>query len=182
AADTPLASIGGGVLALSPDGARLALILRGADGKGRLYTRLFQQNQVTPLAGTEDAFSPFFSPDGEWIGFFADDKLKTISVEGGAAVALCDAPDPDGGSWGDDGNIVVAPNGSTGQGLWRVPSSGGMCAPLTKLNPGERTHRWPQVLPGSQAVLFTASARTGTGSYDDASIDIVSLKTGERKT
>ena len=76
AADTPLARIAGGVLALSPDGARLALILRGADGKVRLHTRLLQQNQVTPLAGTENAFSPFFSPDGEWIGFFADGKLK----------------------------------------------------------------------------------------------------------
>ena len=182
APETLLARIAGGVLALSPDGERLAIVLRGADGKVRLHTRLLQQNQITPLAGTENAFSPFFSPDGEWIGFFADDKLKKISVEGGAAVVLCNTPDPDGASWGDDGYIVLAPNGSTGQGLWRVPSSGGMCAPLTKLNPGERTHRWPQVLPGSQAVLFTASARTGTGSYDDASIDVVSLKTGERKT
>src|ERR1700693_4545701 len=124
AADTPLASIAGGVLALSPDGERLALTLRGADGKVRLHTRLLQQNQVTPLAGTENAFSPFFSPDGEWIGFFADGKLKKVPVEGGAAVTLCDAPDPDGASWGDDGNIVAALNGRPG-GLWRVPSSGG---------------------------------------------------------
>jgi serine/threonine-protein kinase len=75
AADTPLARIAGGVLALSPDGARLALTSRSADGKVRLHTRLLQQNQFTPLAGTENAFSPFFSPDGEWIGFFADRKL-----------------------------------------------------------------------------------------------------------
>jgi hypothetical protein len=74
AADTSLARLGG-VLALSPDGARLALTLRGADGKVRLHTRLLQQNQVTALAGTENAFSPFFSPEGEWIGFFADGKL-----------------------------------------------------------------------------------------------------------
>ena len=181
ATDTPLARIGaGGALALSPDGARLALTLRGADGKVRLHTRLLQQNQVTPLAGTENAFSPFFSTDGEWIGFFADGKLKKISVQGGAAVTLCDAPDPDGASWGDDGNIVAALNGSGGTGLWRVPSSGGKCAPLTKLNPGEFTHRWPQVLPGSQAVLFTAS--TQVGNFDDAAIDVVSLKTGARKT
>jgi hypothetical protein len=100
-------------------------------------------------------------------------------VEGGAAVTLCDAPDPDGASWGDDGNIVAALDGSIGV-LWRVPSSGGKCLPLTKLNPDEATHRWPQVLPGSQAVLFTASTRTNI--YDDANIDVVSLKTGERKT
>jgi Tol biopolymer transport system component len=180
AADTPLATIAGGVLALSPDGARLALILRGADGKVRLYTRLMEQNQVTPLTGTENAHSPFFSPDGAWIGFFADGKLKKISVQGGAAVTLCDARDPDGASWGDDGNIVAALDGSGGVGLWRVPSSGGKPELLTKLNQGERTHRWPQVLPGSQAVLFTSS--TGFGNYDDANIDVVSLKTGERKT
>jgi Tol biopolymer transport system component len=179
AADTPLARVDGSVLALSPDGARLALTLRGADGKVRLHTRLLQQNQFTALAGTENAFSPFFSPDGEWIGFFADDKLKKISVEGGAAVTLCDAPDPDGASWGDDGNIVAAPNGEAG-GLWRVHSSGGSCVPLTKLNPGEVTHRWPQVLPGSQAVLFTV--HTQFGNYDEANIDAFSLKTGERKT
>ena len=180
AADTPLASNRGVVLALSPDGARLALTLRGADGKELLYTRLLQQNQFTALAGTENAFSPFFSPDGEWIGFFADGKLKKISVEGGAAVPLCDAPDPDGASWGDDGNIIAAVNGSGGRGLWRVPSSGGGCVPLTKLNPGEVTHRWPQVLPGSQTVIFTA--HTQFGNYDDANIDVVSLKTGVRKT
>jgi serine/threonine-protein kinase len=179
AAETPLAMGGGGVLALSPDGARLALTLRGADGKVRLHTRLLQQNQVTPLTGTENALSPFFSPDGEWIGFFADGKLKKISAEGGAAVTLCDALDPDGASWGDDGNIIAALAGGR-EGLWRVPSSGGRCEPLTKLNPGEATHRWPQVLTRSQAVLFTAS--THLGNFDDANIDVVSLKTGVRKT
>src|SRR5262249_44709565 len=123
AADTPLARVGGSVLALSPDGTRLALTLRDADGKVRLHTRLLHQNQFTPLAGTDDAFSPFFSPDGAWIGFFADNELKKISVDGGAAVTLCDAPDPDGASWSDDGDIIVS-FGSIGGRLWRVPSSG----------------------------------------------------------
>jgi Tol biopolymer transport system component/predicted Ser/Thr protein kinase len=179
-AGTPLARIAGNVLALSPDGTRLALILRSADGKVRLYARMLDQNQVTPLTGTENASSPFFSPDGEWIGFFADDKLKKISVEGGAVVTLCDAPDPDGASWGDDGNIVVALAGGYGEGLSRIPSSGGKPVPLTKLNPREVTHRWPQVLPGSQLVVFTSN--THFGNFDDANIDIVTLKTGERKT
>jgi len=155
----------------------LALVLRGADGKALLHTRLLHQNQVTPLAGTENAYSPFFSPDGEWIGFFADGKLKKVSVEGGAVVTLCDAPDPDGASWGDDGNIIATLDGV--HGLWRLTSSGGTPVPLTKLNPGEVTHRWPQ-LPGSQAVVFTAHTRLV--NYDDANIDVVSLKTGERKT
>ena len=83
-----------------------------------------------------------------------------------------------GGSWGDDGNIIAALNNR--RGLSRVPSGGGTPVPVTKLNSGEVTHRWPQVLPGSQAVLFTAAAQQA--SYDDANIDVISLKTGERKT
>jgi Tol biopolymer transport system component len=181
-ADTPLAGgvgqAGGGMLALSPDGRRLALTLRSADGKVRLHTRLLDQNQVTPLAGTENAYFPFFSPDGERIGFFADGKLKKVLVEGGTAVALCDAPAPRGASWGDDGNIIA--NLTNIGGLSRVPSSGGTPVPVTKLNPGELSHRAPQVLPGSQAVLFTAS--TQPVSLDSANIDVVSLRTGERKT
>jgi Tol biopolymer transport system component len=182
APDTPLARGGGGsagnMLAVSPDGARLAITLRGADGKLRLHTRLLNQSQVTPLAGTENASFPFFSPAGDWIGFFADNKLKKIAVEGGAAVTLCDAPNLRGASWGDDGNIIAALN--TGGALSRVSSDGGTPVPVTKLNSGEVTHRWPQVLPGSQAVLFTAS--THTGREDDGNIDVISLKTGERKT
>jgi Tol biopolymer transport system component len=176
---TPLARTNNGnMLALSPDGARLALTLRGADGKVRLYTRLLSQSQATPLGGTENAFSPFFSPDNQWIGFFADGKLKKISVDGGAAVTLCDAPAGRGANWGDDGNIIGALSG--GGVLSRVPSAGGTPVPVTKLNSGEVTHRWPQVLPGSQAILFTASTRRG--NYDDANIDVISLKTGGRKT
>jgi serine/threonine-protein kinase len=182
APDMPLARGGGGsagnMLAVSPDGARLAVTLRGADGKLRLYTRLLNQSQVTPLVGTENASFPFFSPAGDWIGFFADNKLKKIAVEGGEAVTLCDAPNLRGASWGDDGNIIAALN--TGGVLSRVPSEGGAPVPVTKLNSGEVTHRWPQVLPGSQAVLFTAS--THTGREDDGNIDVISLKTGERKT
>jgi Tol biopolymer transport system component/tRNA A-37 threonylcarbamoyl transferase component Bud32 len=175
---TPLTrATAGNMLALSPDGARLALTLRGADGKVRLYTRLLNQSQATPLAGTDNATHPFFSPDNEWVGFFADGKLKKIAVEGGAAVTLCDAPSPIGASWGDDGDIIAALIIGV---LSRVPSAGGTPVPVTKLNPGELTHRWPQVLPGSQAVLFTASTRRG--NYDDANIDVISLKTGERKT
>lgn len=176
---TPLARAGdGNMLALSPDGARLALTLSGADSKVRLYTRLMNQNQVTALAGTDGASYPFFSPDNQWIGFFADGKMKKISAEGGAVVTLCDARQTRGGSWGDDGNIFAVL--SLSGGLSRVPSAGGTPVPVTKLNSGEVTHRWPQVLPGGQAVLFTAGA--SRANQDDANIDVISLKTGERKT
>ena len=87
---------------------RLALTLRGPDNQVRLYTRLLSQSQVTPLAGTEKARYPFFSPDGAWIGFGDDRKLKKVPVEGGAVVTLCDYSFGPGASWGDDGNIIAA--------------------------------------------------------------------------
>jgi Tol biopolymer transport system component len=178
----PEAQIGGnsaqsGVLALSPDGARLAVILRAADGSLRLGTRALDERRITPLAGTENAVGPFFSPDGQSIGFFADGRLKKIPVTGGTAVTLCEAPASRGASWGDDGNIVMAP--SVYGPLFRVPSAGGTPVPITKLKEGERTHRWPQVLPGSQAVLFTSN--DFIGAFDNSDIEVVSLRTGERK-
>ncbi len=171
---------GEAVLALSPDGTLLAASVRGADGEARLATRRLDQSQSTPLAGTEGASSPFFSPDGQWIAFQADSKLKKISVRGGAAVTLCDAGGAVTGSWGDDGNIIV-PLG-WGTGLSRISSSGGPPAPVTELNreKGERRHGWPQVLPGSRAVLFTTGH--AAQAFDDADIEVVSLKTGERTT
>jgi len=183
--DAPLTRVetgvgaGANMLALSPDGNRLALIIRGVDGKVRLHTRLLSQRQVTPIAGTENAHSPFFSPAGDWIGFFAEGKVKKVAVDGGAAVPLCDSIQGYGASWGDDGNIVVALHRTSA--LARVPAAGGTPVPVTKLNPGEVTHRWPQVLPGSQGVLFTSAAQTGAG-YDDANIEVISFRTGERKT
>jgi len=170
-----LADSGG--VALTGDGSRLVLTLRAADGNVRLYTRLAGQNQMKPLAGTEGARDPFFSPDGEWIRFFADSKLKKISVEGGAAITLCDAPNNRGASWGDDGNIIVSLTGSGV--LSRVPSAGGAPVPVTKLARTEGSLRWPQVLPGSRAVLYTA---TVPPNYDDSIIAAVSLQTGEQKT
>jgi Tol biopolymer transport system component/predicted Ser/Thr protein kinase len=165
-------------VAISPDGTRIVFPMRGAEGKQQLATRLLEQATPTPLPGTENAADPFFSPDGQWVGFFADGKLKKISVLGGAAVTLCDAPSSRGGSWGEDGNIIAAltPAG----GLARVPDAGGTPQPLTKLSQGATTHRWPQVLPGASAVLFTASAN-GT-QFDDANIQARALKTDQIKT
>jgi len=171
---------GGSLLALSPDGTLLAVIVRGADGIYRLATRRLDQSQITPLAGTEGARSPVFSPDGQWIAFHSDRKIKKISAGGGAAVTLCDAPGSIAGSWGDDGNIIAALGWGTG--LSRIPSGGGPPTPVTKLNheKGELRHGWPQVLPGSRAVLFTTD-HVGQG-FEDADVDVVSLQTGVRTT
>ncbi len=163
--------------AISPDGRRLAFVSRGQSGKEQLATRLLDQANPTLLAGTEGASDPFFSPDGQWIGFFAGGKMKKLSVQGGAAVTLCDAPNGRGASWGEDGNIVVTLNSGSSIGLSRVPDSGGSPQTLTKpRDAGEVSHRWPQVLPGGQAVLFTTT--TVAGDYDNGSIQVLSLKTG----
>jgi len=166
---------------LSPDGTRVVYTGRGTDGKLRLYTRLLAQEHAVPLAGTEDASGPFLSPDGQSIAFFAGGKLKKASVQGGGTVVLCDAQSDRGGSWGDDGNIVAALTISGP--LFRVSPSGGTPQALTSLRQenSELTHRYPQVLPGSQAVLFTAHTLTGVG-YERATIELQSLRTGERKT
>jgi Tol biopolymer transport system component/predicted Ser/Thr protein kinase len=172
--------LNGPLLALSPDGTLLAMIVRGADGATRLATRRLDQSQTTTLAGTEGAGSPFFSPDGQWIAFNSDRKIKKISAAGGVAVTLCEANGGIAGSWGDDGNII-APLG-WGTALSRIPSGGGPPAPVTELNheKGEFLHGWPQVLPGSRAVLFTTE-HAGQNP-DETDIEVVSLNTGKRTT
>ena len=101
--DVSLGSPRGADAILSPDGSRLVYV-----SQGRLFTRRLDQPNATELAGTEGAYAPFFSPDGQWVAFFAAGKLQKISVEGGAAITLCDVSTAAGGSWGEDGNIVAA--------------------------------------------------------------------------
>jgi serine/threonine-protein kinase len=158
---------------LSPDGTRLVYV-----SQARLFTRRLDQPKATELAGTEGAYAPFFSPDGQWVAFFAGGKLKKISVEGGSAIALCDAPTAQGGSWGEDSNIVAALSNVTG--LSRIPSAGGMPTLVTELAQGEVTHRWPQILPGGKALLFTSNSVTG--GFDGANIEVMSFKDHRRKT
>jgi serine/threonine-protein kinase len=151
---------------------------RGPDGKQLLATRRLDQAQPTLLAGTENGFDPFFSPDGQWIGFSVGTQLKKISVQGGAPEKLGNAgTGPLGASWGQDGNIVVG--AATLLPLLQIPASGGPSKPVTKLGPGEITQRWPQVLPGGGAVLLTASS--SAAAMENANIEAVSLKTGQVK-
>ena len=158
---------------ISPDGTRIVFV-----SQGRLFTRRLDQPTATELAGTQGAYEPFFSPDGQWVAFFTAGKLQKISVEGGSAITLCNVIFGEGGSWGEDGNIIAAltNNGS----LSRIPSAGGPPTPATDLQSGETTHRWPQILPGGKAVLFTASATPA--AFDGASIEVMSLADHRRKT
>ena len=172
--DVSFGSNTGPAVILSPDGSRMVFVSRGADGVPRLFTRRLDQPQSVELPGTDGAFSQFFSPDGQSVGFFAKGKLKKTRVEGGEPVALCDAPGPRGASWGDDGNIVATLDQQAGLSL--IPAEGGRPEAITTLDlvKGETTHRWPHVLPGSKAVLFISSV--AYGHYDEADIEIVTLK------
>ena len=120
------------------------------------------QDEATPLPGTEGGSGPFFSPDGQWVAFVANDKLLKISLLGGRPVTICDVPPGTvrGGSWGDNDQIVFSP--SRASGLVRVAATGGNPTPVTVRGSvdGSRTgFIWPQVLPGSKAVLFTVIRR-----------------------
>jgi hypothetical protein len=135
--DVFLTAVGGSDAIISPDGARIAYLSRG-----HIFTRRLDQASATELAITQGATSPFFSPDGQWIGFTANGKLRKISVEGGSEIVLCDAgASYTGGDWGEDGSIVMTL--SVHAGLSRVSSAGGNPVPLTELQRDERSHRYP---------------------------------------
>jgi Tol biopolymer transport system component/predicted Ser/Thr protein kinase len=136
---------------VSSDGSRVVF---GAGG--RLWVSALDQGGAQPLAGTEDAIFPFWSPDSRSIGFFADGKLKTVEAGGGTPVALCDAPSPRGGTWGKEGVIVFASGVRTG--LSKIAASGGPVLPVTTLDTARHTtHRWPEFLPDGQHVLYLAT-------------------------
>src|SRR5262249_3311790 len=146
---------------MSPDGSRLAYVALSRNGT-RLYRRALDSSESIAVPGTEGASMPFFSPDGEWIGFFADGKLKKGPWGGGSPVALATARIPVGGSWGSDGTIVYAPTQNGG--LWRVSSQGGEPEELTRPDFKEKgyTHCWPQVLEGGRGILFTVWGSTSS--------------------
>jgi serine/threonine-protein kinase len=162
---------------ISPDGSHIVFPVT-TGGVTRLAVRYLSQPNATPLPGTETAVNPFFSPDGEWVAFGTSElKIKKVPIRGGSPVTLCDGG-LRGGSWGEDGYIVAVLGNA--RGLSRIPEGGGPPQPLTTLENGEVTHRWPQVLPGGQAVLFSASA-TQASSWDQASVQVVWVKTGQKK-
>jgi Tol biopolymer transport system component len=170
----------GTAIALSPDGTTVAFVAqKGTSGSPQIYVRRLSQLQPTLLSGTDDASSPFFSPDGQWLAFFAGGKLRKISVTGGTVDALCDAPTGRGGTWGEDGTIVLSPDAVVGVRLLRVSSAGGTPTPLPSLAEGEVTQRWPQLLPGAKATLFTGSSNGN--AFDDANLVVQPLPIGARK-
>jgi len=167
-------------VAISPDGQQVAFALNRG-GVQQLFTRRVDSIETIPIAGTEGASSPFFSPDGQWVGFVADGKFKKVRLGGGVPATLADGPDSRGATWLADDTIVFTPGPATG--LWRIPAAGGVPEELTKIqdHKNERTHRWPFALPNGKAVLFTIGTKDSTENYDESEIDAVVVATGERK-
>ena len=143
-------------IALSPDGTTLAFVAQEAVDS-RLFLRKLDQLQATPLAGTEGAGSPFFSPDGRWIAFLVGGVLRKVPVSGGDVIGLCEAFWAGGGAWAEDDMIILSSKDGQGARLMQVPAAGG--TPVTFGTPtGATTQRWPQALPGGKGVLFTENA------------------------
>ena len=172
--------VNGPAIAISPDGSRLAYVIRDAGASvGKLYVREMDNKAAVQLVGAGDASDPFFSPDSQWIAFFGDGKLKKVSIRGGAAIALADVTGYRGGTWSDDGTIVFPTHFTTP--LFRVPAAGGQAEAITHFDTArsELTHRWPQALPGGKAVLFTAAS--DNNFFEHARVDVVSLDKGTIK-
>lgn len=164
-------------LAFSPDGHQM-VVAGKAGNTTRLYLRRLDQLEAVPVAGTEGACNPFFSPDGKWVAYFDSGaaKLKKTRLSDGETRALCDAPFGLGGVWTSEGSIIFAPDVYSP--LYIVQDTGGQRETLTGLESSESTHRWPELSPDGQTVFFTAGS---SGSSSRASAAAVSLKTRERK-
>jgi Tol biopolymer transport system component len=157
-------------LALSPDGAALAFVAANGDGVSQLWIRRIESPVPKSVPGTTDATYPFWSFDGQSLGFFARGELRRIDLSGGPSRAIAAAPDGRGGSWSGGGTILFAPD-TTGV-IYRVPADGGTPQPQTRLEAGrlETSHRWPQFLPGGREYIYFArsSERSHEGIYLDS--------------
>src|SRR5262245_9620718 len=158
-------------LALSPDGRMLAYAASSGDGRTRVWVRNLDSLQSQPLAGTEGASYPNWSPDGAFIAFFADQKLKKVQATGGTVQTLCDAQDGRGASWGAAGQIVFAPRPYGG--LQIVSAAGGAPAPLTEPDAENTTHRLPRFFPDGRHLLFYGAT---TGQTEGAGIHVLDLE------
>jgi eukaryotic-like serine/threonine-protein kinase len=162
-------------LAISPDGDRL--VYRTG---GRLYMRALDRLDAQPIPGTEGAHTPFFSPDGVWLGFVRGPALMKVAIAGGPSVTIADAFVAGGAAWGRDGRVIYA--GALGNGgLWSVPAAGGGGQPeqitVVSDSANETNHWWPDLLPDG-AVLYTALGPSGKAQ--DARLVVQDLARGTR--
>ena len=165
---------------LAPDGHSLACVIVGPSGS-QMHVRRLDRREDLAIAGTENVRNMFFSPDGQWIGFFNSEALCKVSLRGGSPTVLATAAQDRGGTWLDDGTIVFSSDVTVP--LMRIPATGGTPVAVTTLDTTrhERTHRFPCALAGGPWVVFTVGRTDSPGGYDDAPIDAINVKTGERR-
>ena len=149
----------------------------GVTGVRQLFVRTRDQMAVRPLPGTEDALGPFFSPNGAWVGFFANGSLKKVALAGGPPQTLCPVGLLQGATRGPDDTIVFASFGQ--RGLMEVSAAGGEPRPLTDPE-GDVAHSWPSFVPGGDAVLYMSRRRRQ--ALDPAEVNVLSLDTGEQRS
>ena len=169
-------------VAVSPNGHTVAIVgHREADRNNVVWIYEPGSQESTSLANTEGATFPFWSPDGQSLAFFADGKLKKLSLAGGPVQTLCDAPTGRGGTWNRDGVIVFTPSGHLGVGLYRISASGGTATQITipDKNLTEDSHRWPLFLPDGIHYLYSAIHLSGR--RDLSSVFVGSLNSNEKR-
>jgi eukaryotic-like serine/threonine-protein kinase len=152
-----------GFFSISPDGRRLAFMASPEGGKLQLWVRPLDSLSAQPLAGTEGAIYPFWSPDSRYIGFFADGKLKKIEASGGTAQAICDAPEGRGGTWNRDGTIAFAPGVFSG--ISRVADTGGAPVAVTSTPEAGDSDRFPHFMPDGQHILYLSLTGSGKKNH-----------------
>ncbi len=166
------------MVALSPAGNRVAFL--GTHGGTRqLFLRDLDSLEAKPIPGTEGAFcTPIFSPDGQWLAFYAQGSLKKVSLQGGAPITLASINGMLGASWGTDDSIVFGNDVSSS--ISKVSAAGGTPQNITHVDPskGEGNHRYPFLLPGAKAMLFAVGLN---GRGNEAQIAVQRLDTSERK-
>jgi Tol biopolymer transport system component len=168
-----------GAVSISPDGMRMTFVSRSEEKNAGIYLRSLGSEEAQPLAGTEGATYPFWSPDGRQLGFFVRGKLKRVDLAGGAPMTVADAPEGRGASWNADGEILFAPD--TQSQIHRVSVGGGTPTPVTTLDVtrgGETTHRFPFFLPDGRHFLYLRGSHA-TRDTEVNSIWVGSLDTDE---
>jgi serine/threonine-protein kinase len=173
--DGALAADVGTTAVLSPDGMRIIFVARNADGRTQLYTRRLDESEPVLLRETEGARGPFVSPDGRWVGFWANGKLKMTPLQGGSPIELCNADELFGASWGD-GDTIVAAFGDPGK-LWRIPPAGGTPEVVIDLT------RESTLIRGHSCRRAATTDLHGDHRYgpDGATVDVQSIHGGARK-
>lgn len=171
-------------LAISPDGTRLVYVGELDDRNTQLYMRSLDDPEIKPIRGTRNARNPFFSPNGQWVGFFTENQLKKVSLAGGEPLVLLEEiplSDAAFGSWADDGTIVFSIH-SEQCGLQRIPDSGGQKAETVVPRVSEVDDAYcyyPQVLPGGNAILYSRVYSNGSGT---PSVELFLPESGEMQT